>query len=176
MDDKGNIIDIELLTLGGISSAVADIKLTIPFLNRSKQNGATKFIIWHNHPSGNTTPSQADYKVTEFYKNATLPLPFLDHIIINGDNYFSFNKGKGTSVILTKKQDWEGLRIGRGKQINESSVVKELAKAMSSESVNDRVYFIGVDMKNRMNHFYFASSKDVKQGVNGFIPSINGIV
>ena len=175
MDDKGNIIDIELLTLGGISSAVADIKLTIPFLNRSKQNGATKFIIWHNHPSGNTTPSQADYKVTEFYKNATLPLPFFDHIIINGDNYFSFNKGKGTSVILTKKQDWEGLRIGRGKQINESSVVKELAKAMSSESVNDRVYFIGVDTKNRMNHVYVASSKDVQQAVNGFISSNNGI-
>ena len=46
---------------------------------------------------------------------------------------------------------------------------------MSSESVNDRVYFIGVDMKNRMNHVYFASSKDVKQGVNGFISSNNGV-
>lgn len=50
---------------------------------------ATKFILVHNHPSGNATPSKNDIAVTDRIKNASniLNIQFLDHIVI-GDNDF----------------------------------------------------------------------------------------
>ena len=59
-----------------------------------------KFILIHNHPSGDSTPSKADFDFTEKIKNGAnlLNLNFLDHIVIGRDNYKSIksiiNKGK----------------------------------------------------------------------------------
>lgn len=57
--------------------------------------GATGFLLTHNHPSGDCTPSRADITMTEkIWKCGKLMgIPLLDHIII-GDGYLSFmNKG-----------------------------------------------------------------------------------
>ena len=54
---------------------------------------ATSIIVSHNHPSGNTKPSDADIKVTRKLKHALEPLEItlLDHIIVTADgNYYSF--------------------------------------------------------------------------------------
>lgn len=53
--------------------------------------GATHFIIAHNHPSGNVSPSPEDEKVTENIKKISemMGIIFCDHIII-GSGYFSF--------------------------------------------------------------------------------------
>jgi DNA repair protein RadC len=50
------------------------------------------FIITHNHPSGNNQPSQMDIQLTKEIKQGAGLLSFmlLDHIIIAGDNYYSF--------------------------------------------------------------------------------------
>ncbi len=59
-----------------------------------------KFILIHNHPSGDSTPSKADFDFTEKIENGAnlLNLNFLDHIVIGRDNYKSIksiiNKGK----------------------------------------------------------------------------------
>lgn len=55
--------------------------------------GAVQFVLVHNHPSGDTTPSKADIEVTERMKKAgqLMNIPCMDHIIIgkNG-SYYSF--------------------------------------------------------------------------------------
>jgi DNA repair protein RadC len=54
---------------------------------------ASAFVVLHNHPSGNPTPSLADNDTTQELKKAAelLNLVFLDHIIIgSGDNYYSY--------------------------------------------------------------------------------------
>ncbi len=53
--------------------------------------GAVKFILCHNHPSGNSKPSGADIRLTKTLQkmSAILGVEFLDHIIIAGDTHVS---------------------------------------------------------------------------------------
>lgn len=57
--------------------------------------GADNFILIHNHPSGDTSPSMQDLQATEKIKNASkiMNINILDHIII-GDDYYSFAENK----------------------------------------------------------------------------------
>ena len=52
--------------------------------------GAVSFIIIHNHPSGDSKPSEDDMKVTKRLKECAnlMGIKMLDHIII-GDTYYS---------------------------------------------------------------------------------------
>ena len=53
---------------------------------------ATSMILFHNHPSGNTIPSDYDIKLTESFEKGgkLLGIQVLDHIIIGKNDYFSF--------------------------------------------------------------------------------------
>lgn len=53
---------------------------------------AAAVILAHNHPSGNTTPSEADKRITQKIKDAlaVVEIKTLDHIIVGGDKNFSF--------------------------------------------------------------------------------------
>lgn len=54
--------------------------------------GAVQIILCHNHPSGNTAPSESDMKLTKRIKEAgeLLNICLIDHIIIGRDRYLSF--------------------------------------------------------------------------------------
>ncbi len=55
---------------------------------------ASYVILSHNHPSGFTSPSEQDRQTTRDLRNAlkTIGVGLLDHIIIGGDNYYSFRE------------------------------------------------------------------------------------
>jgi DNA repair protein RadC len=74
---------------GGVSGTVADPK---KIFKMALEHNASSLILCHNHPSGNTQPSEADIKLTRKMKDAgvLLDLPVLDHLIISSDHYFSF--------------------------------------------------------------------------------------
>lgn len=50
------------------------------------------FVIAHNHPSGNLTPSPDDNIFTQAIKESAkiLGIKFLDHLIVGADAYYSF--------------------------------------------------------------------------------------
>lgn len=81
---------------GGIDSCIIDVRIV---LGLALKVGASAFIIAHNHPSGNATPSKQDEKITEKLKQGsdTLELTMLDHIIITESGYYSFKES--TSII-----------------------------------------------------------------------------
>ena len=63
--------------------------------------GATAIILAHNHPSGDPSPSSADFNVTKKIKQASesVGLEMHDHIILgepencpNGIGYYSFSE------------------------------------------------------------------------------------
>lgn len=56
-------------------------------------SGAAKFVICHNHPSGDSFPSPEDLEVTKRLTKCAdlMGIQFTDHIII-GDSYFSFKE------------------------------------------------------------------------------------
>lgn len=57
--------------------------------------GATGFVLIHNHPSGDTTPSETDIVSTKQLKEASvlMGIDLLDHLIIGErDYYYSFGE------------------------------------------------------------------------------------
>jgi len=55
---------------------------------------AVGFVLMHNHPSGNPSPSKEDRLLTEKVKELgdMMQLPMLDHIVFGGDGYYSFHE------------------------------------------------------------------------------------
>jgi DNA repair protein RadC len=74
---------------GGLTGTVADVRI---IYQTALLCNATAIIICHNHPSGNTRPSQADITLTKKVKQAgeILDIKLLDHIILTADAYTSF--------------------------------------------------------------------------------------
>ena len=86
LNSKNMILKIKDISYGGTNFAMIEPK---EILNEAIKVEAPKMIIVHNHPSGDVTPSKADFKFTDKIYEASelLGIQFLDHIII-GDNKF----------------------------------------------------------------------------------------
>lgn len=80
----------ERISAGGITGTVVDIKLLMKRCIELTVNG---IILVHNHPSGNTKPSDSDINLTKKIKNAAqyLDIALLDHLIVTDTTYLSFN-------------------------------------------------------------------------------------
>lgn len=89
---KNKIIIKKTIAVGGSNCLMctpADI--FIPLLKGNARN----FILVHNHPSGDLTPSEEDVKFTKTIQGACeyVGLKILDHLIVNGnEEYYSFKK------------------------------------------------------------------------------------
>ncbi|MDZ4851053.1 MAG: JAB domain-containing protein [Pirellulaceae bacterium] len=61
---------------------------------RAILSGATAITISHNHPSGDTTPSEADVAVTKRLKECGLILGItvLDHVIVTDTSHYSLRE------------------------------------------------------------------------------------
>lgn len=83
------IIEKRQVSSGGFSGTVADPKMIFGIALGSK---ASSIILVHNHPSGNTSPSEADIQLTRRLRKAGeyLTLPVLDHLIVTASSYYSF--------------------------------------------------------------------------------------
>jgi len=73
---------------GGISGTVVDPKKIFKI---ALDHHASSIILGHNHPSGNTQPSEADQKITRKIRDSgtMLDIAVLDHIIVGEMNYYS---------------------------------------------------------------------------------------
>lgn len=88
---KLEIIKKEILFQGGDSSSLIDINL---IYKKAIECGAKRIVCVHNHPSGDSSPSNEDIMVTDKIRNIgkLTNIELLDHIIIGKNNYFSFKK------------------------------------------------------------------------------------
>lgn len=89
LDTKHKVLHKETISKGGIAATIVDVRI---ILKNALDHHATRLIIGHNHPSGNTKPSQADIDLTKKIKNAAslMDIQLLDHIIIGQNGFFSF--------------------------------------------------------------------------------------
>lgn len=57
-------------------------------------SNARAIIVAHNHPSGDTTPSEEDKRVTELLREACtiMGIDLLDHLILGDNKYYSFKE------------------------------------------------------------------------------------
>ncbi|MEA3497274.1 MAG: DNA repair protein RadC [Bacteroidota bacterium] len=86
---SNQIINAKEISIGGISGTIVDPKIIFKYCIEEL---ASSVILCHNHPSGNTKPSNADIELTNKIKQGAklLDISLLDHLIFTNNSYFSF--------------------------------------------------------------------------------------
>jgi DNA repair protein RadC len=90
LNRNNKVLGIHRVAEGGLCGTLVDVRCV--FQVALKAN-ACSVIVAHNHPSGNSIPSEADKSITQKIKEAGkfLDIPMLDHIILLPDEgYTSF--------------------------------------------------------------------------------------
>lgn len=89
LNRSNKIIEKYKLSQGGVTGTVIDVRL---ILKRALELLASGIIICHNHPSGNSSPSENDKRITDKLKAAStqMDIKLLDHIVVCDRTYFSF--------------------------------------------------------------------------------------
>ena len=77
------------ISQGGVAGTVVD---TIIIAKYAVDTLASAVVLVHNHPSGNTNPSNADKELTRNAQNALalFNVRVIDHVILTAESYFSF--------------------------------------------------------------------------------------
>lgn len=90
LNSKNYIIGEELISKGILDAAIIHPR---EVFKPAIKNSASKIILVHNHPSGDSSPSQEDMDITEKIIQAgeDLGIKVLDSVIL-GDSWCSFNK------------------------------------------------------------------------------------
>ena len=93
LDTKNRIIGEELISVGTLNASLVHPR---EVFNPAIKASANAIILVHNHPSGDSIPSNMDKSVSKMLYNAgdLLGINVLDHIIIGRDNFTSL-KDKG---------------------------------------------------------------------------------
>lgn len=88
LNNKNVVEKIVDLSKGNNNQATVEIK---QILEEVLKTGMSKFILVHNHPSGDSKPSSKDIEITKKIEIAAnlLELQLLDHIIIGDGNFYS---------------------------------------------------------------------------------------
>lgn len=88
--NKDNVVvSFEMVFKGSLDSVSISHRHVIA---KALSKNASNLILFHNHPSGNPTPSISDINQTRMLTNAcrTMEMQLLDHIIIGSGSYYSF--------------------------------------------------------------------------------------
>lgn len=91
LDNKSRLLKELLLSSGSVSSSIVSPREL--FIEALKAE-AVGFMLLHNHPSGDPTPSIPDHNVTRnmIQCGKMLDIPLIDHIIIGDNKYISFKE------------------------------------------------------------------------------------
>ncbi len=91
LNTKNHVISREEISVGSLSASIVHPReiFSLPL-----RKSAASVILFHNHPSGDPTPSQQDLEVTRRLVDAgnILGIAVRDHIIIGDGCFFSFRE------------------------------------------------------------------------------------
>jgi DNA repair protein RadC len=90
-DVKGYVICHEVVSIGSLSQTLVHPREVFYPAIRHK---AASFIVAHNHPSGDPTPSPQDLELTKILLEASqlMNIPLHDHLIIGQQSYISLRQ------------------------------------------------------------------------------------
>ena len=88
LNTKNEILKIMEIAVGGTNFANVSIK---DILSEPIKMRAPKIILVHNHPSGDSTPSEQDITFTEqlYEVSRLMEIELVDHLVIGNMNYTS---------------------------------------------------------------------------------------
>jgi DNA repair protein RadC len=94
LNRANRVVDKIRTSQGGWTGTVTDTRM---ILKLALEKGATGIILCHNHPSGNSQPSEQDNAITRKIREAAslMEIALLDHLVISDGSYYSFaDEGK----------------------------------------------------------------------------------
>lgn len=91
MDVKSHPVAVFLLSKGTVCASIVSPR---EIFIRLLLCGATNFVLVHNHPSGDPTPSNEDLFATKRVKEVgeLINIKIIDHIVIGYDTYWSLRE------------------------------------------------------------------------------------
>ena len=134
-------INFHIVSMGDLTSSIASIpKLFLSGILSS----CASFILLHNHPSGNITPSQEDIAVTKRVLEAgkIIGIPCVDHIIVAGGESGLYCSMRESDIV-----DFEGTaqdepcnesrKTGKGRKVGEKEAAYHMEKTNGAEKAKD---------------------------------------
>lgn len=103
LNSANRIIKFELISIGNLNSSVVHPREVFKV---AIENNSANIILLHNHPSGNTEPSQEDIAITKkmIESGKILDIEVFDHLIISGNNFSSII-GKISKFLISRRDD-----------------------------------------------------------------------
>ncbi|MBI1754606.1 MAG: DNA repair protein RadC [Acidobacteria bacterium] len=94
LNAKGDLLAERILSQG---TATATLISPREFFREALRYGATTALAFHNHPSGDPTPSREDIQLTRRLQAAgeSLGVPLADHLVLGRERYHSFRAFEG---------------------------------------------------------------------------------
>jgi DNA repair protein RadC len=91
LDTKYRVIRTALVATGTLNSTIVEPR---DVFREAAMGGASAVVVFHNHPSGDPTPSPNDVELTWRLKAAgtLMGIPLIDHVILGDARYFSFKE------------------------------------------------------------------------------------
>lgn len=91
MNNSCKVLGVFLISKGTANASIISPR---EVYMRALLSGAMQIVLCHNHPSGDVCPSGFDIKTTKRIKETgeMVNIALIDHIIIGGDEYFSFKE------------------------------------------------------------------------------------
>lgn len=92
VNTKNVVVHSELVSMGHLTASLVHPREV--FKNIVQIPSVAGFIVGHNHPSGDPTPSPEDRNITSMLQRGgeLLNIPLLDHIVFTrAGNFYSFN-------------------------------------------------------------------------------------
>lgn len=94
LNAKGDLLAERILSQG---TSTATLISPREFFREALRFGATSALAFHNHPTGDPTPSREDTQLTKRLRAAgdSLGVPLADHLILGCERYHSFRAAEG---------------------------------------------------------------------------------
>ncbi|HXE81651.1 MAG TPA: DNA repair protein RadC [Vicinamibacterales bacterium] len=95
LDSKRRLLRTSVLSIGTLDASLAHPR---EVFREAALGGASAVVVFHNHPSGDPTPSRDDVELTDRLRAAgeIVGIDLLDHIILAETRYFSFKESQQT--------------------------------------------------------------------------------
>lgn len=108
LDSRHRLRSAQRLAMGGLSGLHVAVRDP---LRVALREAASSFVLVHNHPSGDPTPSKEDISFTQrlFDAAAVMGTPLLDHVVVGRDGAVSMLD----AGLLQKSSSCEALPPGR---------------------------------------------------------------
>lgn len=91
LDSKNKIAGVHIISIGSLDAAIVHPR---EVMKAAILNNAASFICFHNHPSGDPTPSPEDILTTKRFVEVgeLMGIECLDHVIVGDDRFVSLKE------------------------------------------------------------------------------------